>query len=126
MSSTPSLSGRLRSELTNDLTVSIVSVLLAVVALYSVARLADTGAFLLAINIAVFIPYVYERYWPVTYSPGSATVWTISAVLITTGLFLGTFQLASDVAGEQYGVGIAFIVTVVVQYGIATLFRRAR
>lgn len=51
-------------------------------------------------------------------------MWTISAALITSGLFIGAYQLAQIYLSSQYDGGIAFVVTVVIQYGIAALFMR--
>ena len=128
MSDNQSLGVRLKEDLTNNLSVSVVSVILAVIALFAFAQVGDptTRGFLLAINIAVFIPYAYEAYWPVSYSSGAAIVWTISAVLITIGLFIGTYQLAFGVMSGEYTAGIAFIVTVIIQYSVAALFMRVR
>ena len=128
MSDNQSLGTRLKEDLTTDLSISVISVILAVVALLVFAQIGDptTGGLLLAVNIAVFIPYAYERYWPVAYSSSEAAVWTISAGLITVGLFIGVYQLALDVVPGEYTGGIAFVITVLVQYGIAALFMRVR
>lgn len=128
MSDNQSLGARLKGDLTGNLSVSVVSVILAVIALFAFAQVGDstTGGFLLAINIAVFIPYAYESYWFVSYSRGAAMIWTISAVLITAGLFIGTYQLALGIVSGEYTAGIAFIVTVVIQYTVAALFVRVR
>lgn len=128
MSDNHSLGARLKEDLTSNLSVSGVSGILAVVALLGFSRIGDptTGALLLALNIAVFIPYAYERYWPVAYSSSAAVVWTISAVLITAGLFIGAYQLALGVISSEYAVGTAFVLTVVIQYGTAALFMRVR
>ena len=128
MSANQSLGARLKEDLISNLSVSVVSVILAVVALFVFAQIGDptTGGLFLALNIGVFIPYAYERYWPVAYSRSEAAVWTISAALITTGLFIGTYQLALGVVPGEYTGGIAFVLTVLIQYGIAALFMRIR
>lgn len=128
MSDNQSLGARLKEDLTNNLSVSVVCVILAVIALFAFAQVGDPtmGGLFLALNIAVFIPYAYEAYWPVSYSSGAAIVWTISAVLITTGLFIGTYQLALGVMSGEYTAAIAFIVTVIIQYAVAALFMRVR
>jgi hypothetical protein len=128
MSNNQSLGARLKGELTSNLSVSGISVILAVVALIVFAQIGDptTGGLLLAINIGVFIPYAYERYWPVAYSTSAAVVWNISAALITVGLFIGTYQLALGVVAGEYTGGIAFVLTVLIQYGIAMLFMKVR
>lgn len=128
MTDNQSLEGRLPVELTTDLSVSVVSVTLAVMALFAFAQVSEpvTGGVFLALNIAVFIPYAYEQYWPVAYSSGAAVVWTVSAALITTGLFIGAYQLVLDMLPGEYTAGIAFVVTVVLQYAIAASFTRVR
>jgi hypothetical protein len=127
MSDNRSLGDRLGEELTDDLSVGIVAVLLGVVGLFAFERvtgLAGSGL-LLVINIAVFVPYAYDRHWPVEYARGAAVVWTVSAALVTAGLFIGVFQFAVPVAGE-YAPGIAFVTTVAIQYATAALFGRVR
>lgn len=128
MSNDTSLGARLKEDLTENFTVSVVAVLLALLALLVLYRLelsvTETGGLLLA--IAVFIPYAYEQYWPITYSGGAAVVWTVSAALITTGIFIGAYQLANSYISVQYDGGIAFLMTVIIQYGIAAVFMRVR
>jgi hypothetical protein len=128
MSDNQSLGARLKEDLTSNFSVSVVSVILAVVALFVFAQIDDptTEGLFLALNIGVFIPYAYERYWPVAYSSSAAVVWTISSALITAGLFIGTYQLALGVVSGEYTGGIAFVLTVLIQYGIAALFIRVR
>lgn len=95
MTNTQSLGTTLKNDLTNNLTVSIVSAVLAVPALFAFTALSDgtIGGFCLIFNIGVSIPYAYERYWPVTYSTGTAAIWTLSAALITAGVFIGVYQI---------------------------------
>jgi len=128
MSDNQSLGARLKEDLTSNFSVSGVSVILAVVALFVFDQMGDPamGGIFLALNIGVFIPYAYERYWPVAYSSSAAVVWTLSAVLITSGLFIGIYQLALGLAPSEYTGGIAFVLTVLIQYGIAALFMRVR
>lgn len=128
MTDNQSLGERLRAELMADLTVSVVSVILAVVALIAFARVGEsiTGGGYLGMNIAVFIPYAYEQYWPVAYSRGAAVVWTTSAALVTAGLFIGAYQLVLGAISTAYTAEIAFVVTVLLQYAIAALFMRVR
>lgn len=111
-----------------DVTVSVVSVLLAVVALFVFATTTDdavSGA-LLGLAIAVNVPYGYGEYWPVEYPPGAAAVWSVAAAFVTAGVFLGTYQLASGVLTGESIAAVAFVVTAVVQYGAAVLFARVR
>lgn len=128
MPESQSLGTRLKEDLTNNLSVSATAAILAVVALFTFAQIGETsqGGLLLAVNIAVFIPYAYEQYWPVEYSAGAAAVWTISAALITTGLFIGAYQLSLSVVTGYLVPAVAFVVTVAIQYGTAALFARVR
>jgi acetyl-CoA carboxylase beta subunit len=63
MSDNRSLGARLKEDLMSNLSISVVSVILAVVALFVFAQIGDptTGGLFLALNIGVFIPYAYER-----------------------------------------------------------------
>ena len=129
MPESQSLGTRLKNDLTNNFSVSITAALLAIVALFAFAQVGDAsrGGLLLALNIAVFIPYAYERYWPVEYSAGAAAVWTLSAALITTGLFVGAYQLSASVLTDaSISAAVAFVATVAIQYGTAALFARVR
>ncbi|WP_256391164.1 hypothetical protein [Natronoarchaeum rubrum] len=126
MSDNPPLRDRLQRDLTDNFSVSASATLAALIALFAFARIGDsaTGGLLLALAIAVFVPYAYEQFWPEEYAGAAAAVWTISAALVTTGLFVGIYQLSLD-AGA-YAPGIAFVVTVTIQYVVAALFMRAR
>lgn len=128
MNNTQSLSTTLKNELTSNLPVSLVSVFLAVVAMFVFSAISDsgTGGILLALTIAVYIPHAYERYWPVAYSTGAAAVWTLAAALITTGFFIGISQIAAGVLSTTLSFIVAFLVTTVVQYGSVALFARVR
>jgi len=126
MANDTSLGTRLKAELTKDFTVSVVAIFMALLALLALYRMGASVTELgfLLVAIAVFIPYAYDEYWPISYSGGAAVVWTVSAALITAGLFIGAYQLAQIYLSSQYDGGIAFVVTVVIQYGIAALFMR--
>lgn len=128
MSHDTSLVTRLKEDLVENFLISVVSALSAVVALFAFYQigLSVTEIFGLLIAIAVFIPWGYERYWPITYSGGAAVVWTISAALITSGIFIGAYELAHSYLSVQYDSGIALLVTLIIQYGIAALFSRVR
>lgn len=123
-----SFSYRLKYELTDNLAGSVLAVGLAVVAFFAFGAVGDRtiAGVLLALNIAVFIPYAYERYWPEAYATGAAVVWTVSAAFITSGLFIGTYQLLVGNIPVELVPGMAFVVTVVVQYGTAALFAHVR
>lgn len=128
MSDNQSLGTKLRDDLSSGLSVGVVSALLAVVALFAFTAVTDVtrGGVLLALNVAVFVPYAYEQYWPVSYSTGAAAAWTVSAALVTTGVFIGTYQAATGGLETDLALGVAFILTVAVQYGTAALFARVR
>lgn len=128
MTDTQSFQTTLKDELTKNLSVSVLAVLLALPAAFLYGQLVgfDVGGYLLLLNVGVYIPYAYERHWPVSYAPTPAIVWTVSAALVTTGVFLGAYQIALSVLTSGYAAGVAFVVTVALQYGSALAFRRAR
>lgn len=64
----------------------------------------------------------HKDHGPIAYSGGAVVVWTVSAALITTGVFIGAYQLAQSSVSMQYNGGMAFLVTVIVQYGITAVF----
>lgn len=126
MANDTSLGTRLKAELTKDFTVSVVSVLMALLTIYPLYRIGVSYAasFLLLLAIASHIPRAYEQYWPITYSGGAAVVWTISAALVTSGILIGAYQLALTFVESPYAGIIAYLVTVVLQFGITALFMR--
>lgn len=128
MSHDTSLGTRLKDDLAESFSVSVVSVIMALIALLALYQIGlsvtVTGGLLL--NIAVFIPWAYGRFWPIEYSGGAAVVWTVSAALVTAGIFIAILQLAQWNISVQYDAGIAFVMTSLIQYGIAALFSRVR
>ncbi|MFC6825003.1 hypothetical protein [Halopelagius fulvigenes] len=127
MSNDLSLGSHLKRDLTSNLSVNIVSVVLGTFAFFALQVVESvTGGLFLALNIAVFVPYAYERYWPVDYATGAAIVWTISAALVTGGLYVGFYRASLGAFSAEYAAGAAFVVTAAVQYAIAALFARVR
>ena len=114
-------------ELTSNLPVSITAVLLAVIVLFAFAALLDFEAiYLLVAGTAVFIPQIYDRIWPESYSTVAAIVWTVCAVLVSSGVFVGVLQIARSRLSVALAAVVAFTVTTIVQYGSAGLFARVR
>lgn len=115
-------------ELTSNLPVSITAVLLAVVVLFAFAALLDEfeAVYLLVSGTAVFIPQIYDRIWPESYSTVAAIVWTICAVLVSSGVFVGVLLIARSSLSVILAAVVAFTVTTIVQYGSAGLFARVR
>ncbi|ADQ66521.1 hypothetical protein GL213_04635 [Halogeometricum borinquense] len=122
-----SLGSQLKQDLLNNLSVSITAAVLAVLALAALTATDPVGgALFLAVNIAVFIPYAYEAYWPVEYDSLPAAVWTVSAALITAGLYIGFHVLFEQFVSPEFVEVAAFIGTVGVQYGITALYASVR
>ena len=116
-----------KNELTSNLPVSITAVLLAVVVLFAFAALVEFEAiYLLVAGTAVFIPQIYDRIWPESYSTVAAIVWTVCAVLVSSGVFIGVLQVARSRLSLVLAAIVAFTVTTIVQYGSAGLFARVR
>lgn len=127
MSDNQALKGQLKNDLLNNLSINVTAVILAVLALGGVAISDQVGGELyLAMNIAVFLPYAYEAYWPVEYDSVSAVVWTISAALVTTGFYLGAYAFFERIVSLEFVEAAAFIVTVGLQYGATSLYARIR
>ncbi|MDJ1432746.1 hypothetical protein [Halostagnicola sp. A-GB9-2] len=127
MNESRSLTDRLADDLTANLTVSIVAVGIALIALL-LAPLGESvgNRFLLLCTLGIFIPYAYDEYWPVEYSPVYAVIWTIAAGLVTAGLFIGAFGVSLQLLPDDVAGIVAFSVTVCVQYGVAMIFPRVR
>ncbi|SFS35030.1 hypothetical protein [Halostagnicola kamekurae] len=127
MNESRSLSERLTDDLTADLSVSIAAVGLALVAFFLAPVGESVGnRFLLICTLGIFIPYAYGEYWPVEYSPTYAAVWTVSAGLVASGIFIGVFAVAQSALSSTAAGALAFVATVCVQYGIAMGFPRVR
>lgn len=127
MAESPSSGRRLTDELTNDLTVNVVSVLLGLMAfgLVTTSPLVDSGLFV-AVTIAVFVPWIYGDHWPESYSPAPAVVWTVSASLVTAGLYVGSYAIFDLLVTSSFVSAGAFVVTVLMQHAIARFVGRIR
>jgi ABC-type protease/lipase transport system fused ATPase/permease subunit len=117
-----------KNELTSNLPVTITTVLLGVVVLFAFAELLGEfeATYLLVGVTALFIPQIYDRIWPESYSTTAAVVWTVCAVLISTGVFIGILQIMRSTVSADLAAPIAFVATTLVQYGSAGLFARVR
>lgn len=117
-----------RDELTSNLPVTVTTVLLGVVILFAFAELLGEfeATYLLVGVTALFIPQIYEQIWPESYSAVAAIVWTICAVLISTGVFIGILQVVRSSGLVDLAAPVAFVVTTIVQYGSANLFAHVR
>lgn len=94
MNESESLQHRLLDDLTENLSVVVTTVALALVALF-VLPLGEAfeGRFLLAMSFLT-IAYVYEKVWPVTSSAAYAVLWTVGAGIMTASAFIGVYELA--------------------------------
>ena len=117
-----------KDELTSNLPVSVTAVLLGILVLFSFAELLGEfeAVYLLVGLTAVFIPQIYDRVWPESYSTTAAIIWTICAVLVSTGVFIGVLQIVRSSVSVVPAALVAFVLTTIVQYGSAGLFARVR
>ena len=98
-----------------------------IIVLFAFAALVEFEAiYLLVAGTAVFIPQIYDRIWPESYSTVAAIVWTVCAVLVSSGVFIGVLQVARSRLSLVLAAIVAFTVTTIVQYGSAGLFARVR
>ena len=118
----------IKDELTSNLPVTITTVLLGVGVLFTFSELLGEfeATYLLVGVTALFIPQIYDRIWPESYSTIAAIVWTICAVLISTGVFIGILQIMRSNVSADLAAPVAFGVTIIIQYGSAGLFARIR
>lgn len=127
MTESPTRRERIVTDLTSTNTlVILVAIVLAVpIAGYTaMSGIEFAGGFLLLLSIGVDVPDVYERYWPVEYTPVGAIAWTIAMGLVTAALFIGLYQLFV-IGMETISAAVAvFLLTTVVQYSSAIVYRR--
>ena len=118
----------IKDELTSNLPVTITTVLLGVGVLFIFSELLGEfeATYLLVGVTGLFIPQIYDRIWPESYSTIAAIVWTVCAVLVSTGVFIGILQIMRSNVSADLAAPIAFGVTTLVQYGSAGLFARIR
>jgi hypothetical protein len=133
MVESPSLRDRLRADLTDNLSVTITAIGLAL-ATFVVVSLernplpvsAAFGArFLLSMSL-LDLAIAYDDYWPVAYRPRNAVAWTGLFGVLTAGAFIGVFALAHPHVGNTTGSIVAFVTTAGIQFGSAILYARIR
>jgi len=123
MSNNTSLGQRLRADLTGNLLVSVLAVVIGALALGVFASLGMgyDVLFGLAVTIGVFVPRVYERYWSSTRESGFRIGWTILMSLYTMAIFLGGYTAAHHFVAGLYAGVVAFVITIFCQFGAAIL-----
>jgi hypothetical protein len=129
MSEQSTLRDRLVADLssTNTLVVLVAIVLAVPIAGYTTMRgFQFAGVFLLLTSIGISVPRVYEQYWSVEYRVAGAIGWTIGAGLVTTALFIGSYQLFVAVLNPTNSAVAAFLLTSVVQFGGAIAYQRIK
>lgn len=126
MSESKSFQHRLLDDLTENLAVVTTTVVLALAAFFVIPfGEAFEGRFLLAMSFMT-IAYVYEEAWPVTYSAAYAVLWTVGAGIMTVSAFVGAYELANSLGAGNATRAVAFLITVLIQYGLALLYSRAQ
>jgi len=133
MSESAPLRNQLRADLTDNQSVTITAIGLAVVAFVLVSLdssplpvSADFGAeFLLSLSL-MDMAFAYNDYWPVEYRPMYAVMWTLIFGVATTVVFLGVYELGLSHVGNTIASIAAFLVAVGLQFGSAVLYTRIR
>lgn len=129
MSNSPTLRERLAVDLSStDTVVTAIAVLLAIplIGYISSQGITFESGFLLIMTVSVNVPSIYGQYWPVEYTVGSAVVWTLLAISATIGIYIGFYQLFASIFGTMLTAVLVFLITSVVQFGTAIIYRRVR
>jgi len=119
--------------MTDDRWVTIVAAALALVVFVAVALdnalLPVSGEFraefLLSLSL-MDLAFAYGDYWPVEYRPRDAVLWTLLFGAVTTGVFLGVYELGLSRVGNTAASIAAFLTAVGLQFGAAVLYARVR
>ncbi len=127
------LRSRLRADLTDNQSVTVTAIGLALVVFVLVSLdstplpvPAEFGAeFLLSLSL-MDTAFAYDEFWPVEYRPAHAALWTLLFGLLTAGVFVGVYELAVPQAGTTAAGAMAFLTAVGVQFGTAILYARIR
>lgn len=126
MNESKSFQHRLLNDLTENLLVVTTTVVLALAAFFVIPLgEAFEGRSLLALSFLT-IAYVYEEVWPVTYSAAYAVLWTVGAGIMTAIAFMGAYELANSLGAGVATRAVAFLITVLIQYGLALLYSPAQ
>lgn len=132
MDDSPPLGERLAANLTADQSVSLTAIGLGVAAFVSsaagspVSVIADFPApFLLSLSL-MNVAFVYGKFWPETYEPRRAVLWTVVYGIGTVTVFVGVLGLASSGVENRLATAGAFVTTAGAQIGSALLYARSR
>lgn len=123
-----SFPGQLRADLTDNQTVTVTALALALtafvwVSLESTPLLVsgDFGAeFLLSLSLMDLV-FAYDDYWPVAYRPLYAVLWTLLFGIVTTVVFMSVNVLGLLRVGQTTAGIPAFLIAVGLQFGSAVL-----
>ena len=132
MNDVPSLGERLAGNLTADQSVTLTAIGLGVATFASsaagspVSVIADFPApFLLSLSL-MNVAFVYGEFWPETYEPRRAVLWTVVYGIGTVAVFVGVLGLAPSGVGNRPASTGAFATTAGGQIGSALLYARSR
>lgn len=131
--SDPALRTRLRANLTDEQSVTVTAIGLALVAFVLVSldssplrSSIDFGAeFLLSLSL-MDMAFAYDYYWPVAYRPRHAVLWALLFGVATAGVFTSIYTLGVPHLGTTAVSIAAFVITVSLQFGSAILYARVR
>ena len=132
MNDVPSLGERLATDLTADQSVTLTAIGLGVAAFVSSAAGSHVSViagfpapFLLSLSL-MNVAFVYGEFWPETYEPRRAVLWTVIYEIGTVAVFVGVFGLTSSGVENRLASAGAFVTTAGAQIGSALLYARSR
>ena len=126
------LGERLAADLTADQSVTLTAIGLGVAAFVSSATGSPVSViagfpvpFLLSLSL-MNVAFVYGEFWPETYEPRRAVLWTVVYGIGTIAVFVGALGLAPSGVGNRLVSAGAFVTTAGTQIGSALLYARSR
>lgn len=133
MSDTTPFGRQLRADLTDNQTVTVTALSLALAAFVWVSLgstplpvSGEFGAeFLLSLSL-MDMAFAYDDYWPVAYRPLYAVLWTLLFGAVTTVVYLGVYVFGLLSVGQTTAAIAAFLIAVGLQFGSAVLYARVR
>jgi len=123
MSDRSPLRQKLRADLTENLLVSGVAVVLGVIAFVVLSSL-DVPFLVLfgcVLAIGAFVPRIYEAYWPSRRSRGFRIGWTVLMAVVTTAIILVVYDVMRAFLSQQSASIVAVVITPIAQYALAAL-----
>lgn len=127
----PTFRDRLRDDLTDDRSVTVTAIGLAVATFVLASGIVPgipvvfEPIFLLSLSL-MDLSFVYGDHWPVEYTPAFAALWTLLFGAVTVVAFVTVYTLLRLQAGPTASSVVSFLLTVGLQVGGALLYRQTR